>query len=598
MLRHDRPSKSSSRRPVIFGGRGISIRSTFIGLSVVLGALLVGLFVVLGLLVLAQGDIRGAEERRSNSVRLADDLRQSSDDLTRMARLYVSTGESRYRDYFEEILAIRNGSAPRPDRYDLLYWDLVGPDDVRPRGAGEPRALEDLMVEAGITVEEFSRLREAEARSNALTLIESVAMNAVEGRFDDGTGQPDANGVPNLEMARELMFGDEYMAHKTAIMEPINEFLVMIDQRTAREVAALSDRAQRYGWIALVVSAAAISISWVTVAIVRRRVLAPLTILQAGATAISAGDYSQQVEYASDDEFGDLVGAFTEMQRRLDETMSELVEKGRVLEVEVLARTSELRHTVDLLEKNSKRLARSNRELEDFASIAAHDLQEPLRKVHAFGDRLVVESGSDLSEKGRDYLERMQKASGRMRVLIDDLLTYSRVATKARPFESVDLTEVMAEVQRTCEALIEETGGRLKVGELPIIEADATQMERLLQNLITNALKFHRPDAPPVVEVSGEITGGRRRDDVKHLRLTVTDNGIGFDEKYLEKIFIMFERLHGHDEFPGTGAGLAVCRRIVDRHNGQITATGRPGEGSTFIVTLPVQQPVESGLPG
>ncbi len=246
----------------------------------------------------------------------------------------------------------------------------------------------------------------------------------------------------------------------------------------------------------------------------------------------------------------------------------------------------------------SERLARSNRELEDFASVAAHDLQEPLRKVQAFGDRLVAESESDLSEKGRDYLERMQKASGRMRVLIDDLLTYSRVATKAQPFELVDLADVMAEVQRTCETLIEETGGRLEVAELPVIEADATQMEQLLQNLITNAFKFHRPDVPPVVEVSGEVTGVHRQDDVKQLRLTITDNGIGFDQKYLEKIFTMFERLHGRDEYSGTGVGLAVCRRIVDRHNGQITAQGNPGEGSTFIVTLPIQQPVESQLPG
>ena len=132
-------------------------------LSAVVGALLFGLLVILGLLLSNQGDIAEAELRRSDSTRLADDLRQSSDDLTRMARLYVSTGERRYRDYFEEIIAIRNGTAPRPDRYDLVYWDLVGPDDVRPRAEGEPKALEDLMFETGITVEEFSLLSEAEA---------------------------------------------------------------------------------------------------------------------------------------------------------------------------------------------------------------------------------------------------------------------------------------------------------------------------------------------------------------------------------------------------------------------------------------------------
>lgn len=182
-----------------------------------LSALLVGLFIVLGLVVATQEDIRDAEERRSESVRLANDLRHSSDDLTRMARLYVSTGEPRYRDWFPEIIAIRNGFAPRPDRYDLVYWDLVGPDDVRPRAAGEPRALKDLMVEAGFTVEEFILLREAEARSNDLTLIENVAMNAVGGRIGDDTGNPDVSGVPGLDLARELIFGDEYMGRKAAI---------------------------------------------------------------------------------------------------------------------------------------------------------------------------------------------------------------------------------------------------------------------------------------------------------------------------------------------------------------------------------------------
>jgi len=240
----------------------------------------------------------------------------------------------------------------------------------------------------------------------------------------------------------------------------------------------------------------------------------------------------------------------------------------------------------------AKRLERSNRELQDFAAIAAHDLQEPLRKVQAFGDRLAAVSGGDLSEAGRDYLERMQNASGRMRSLIDDLLTYSRVVTKAGAFVPVDLAGVMTEVQLTCQPLIEETGGRLIVGELPVIEADRTQMEQLLQNLIVNAFKFRRPDVPPVVEVSGELIGELRATDVKQLRLTITDNGIGFDEKYAEKIFKMFERLHGRDAYPGTGLGLAVCRKIVDRHNGEITAYGRPGEGSTFIVTLPISQPI------
>lgn len=196
----------------------------------------------------------------------------------------------------------------------------------------------------------------------------------------------------------------------------------MVDQRTMREVDALNDRVQRYGWMALVISAAAISISWVAVAIVRRRVLAPLAILETSTTAISSGDYPKPVEYEPDDEFGDLVDAFNEMQKRLDETMGELDEKRHALEAEVLARTTELRHTVDALEH-------SNRDLERMAMAAAHDLGEPLRKVRVFGERLADRAGDGLDERSRDYLDRMTSAAERIQTLIDGLLTLSRVTT-------------------------------------------------------------------------------------------------------------------------------------------------------------------------
>lgn len=248
----------------------------------------------------------------------------------------------------------------------------------------------------------------------------------------------------------------------------------------------------------------------------------------------------------------------------------------------------------DALLAYAAKLERSNRELEGFASLAAHDLQEPLRKVQAFGDRLRAEAQGQLTEKGQDYLDRMMNASARMRALIDDLLTYSRVSTRARPFERLDLGEVAAKGVDNCEQLIEETGGTVTIGDLPEISADRIQMGQLLQNLISNALKFHRPGVPPIVEIEGELIGGSGPLDPMQCRLTVKDNGIGFDEKYLDKIFTMFERLHGRLEYPGTGVGLAICRRIVDRHGGEITATSSPGEGATFIVTLPVDHESEN----
>jgi PAS domain S-box-containing protein len=228
-------------------------------------------------------------------------------------------------------------------------------------------------------------------------------------------------------------------------------------------------------------------------------------------------------------------------------------------------------------------LERSNRELQDFASVASHDLQEPLRKIQAFSDRLKARSGPALDETARDYLDRMQSAAARMQTLVNDLLTFSRVTSRAQPFVPTDLARVAREVLSDLETRIEQTGGRVELGALPVIEADATQMRQLLQNLIANALKFHRPDAPPVVKVSCERDGD-------FVRLLVADNGIGFDEKYLDRIFTIFQRLHGREEYEGTGVGLAVCRKIAHRHNGTITARSQLGQSATFIVTLPAKQ--------
>jgi len=252
-----------------------------------------------------------------------------------------------------------------------------------------------------------------------------------------------------------------------------------------------------------------------------------------------------------------------------------------------------LRRSEAELKKFAAKLESSNRELQDFASVASHDLQEPLRKIQAFGDRLKTKHGEALGEGGRDYLERMQNAAGRMQTLINDLLTFSRVTTKAQPFVRVELAEVAAGVVSDLEARVERSGGRVEMGEMLTLDADPLQMRQLLQNLIGNALKFHQAEVPPLVKVWCErvASGGREGTAGGELcRVLVEDNGIGFDEKYLDRIFTVFQRLHGRHAYEGTGVGLAVCRRIAERHGGSITATSEPGRGSTFAVTLPTSQ--------
>lgn len=242
-------------------------------------------------------------------------------------------------------------------------------------------------------------------------------------------------------------------------------------------------------------------------------------------------------------------------------------------------------------------LERSNRELEQFAYVASHDLQEPLRKIRTFSDRLQMKCGDKLDEVGAECLLRMQNAAVRMQALIDGLLSLSRVTTQGQNFVAVDLAQIAREVVSDLEVQIEQVGGRIEVGHLPTIQADPLQMRQLLQNLIANALKFHRIEEPPVVNIQGRFIHGRLQRKVGGLpsdeqcRLVVEDNGIGFERKYEERIFGVFQRLHPRDVFEGLGIGLALCRKIVERHGGTITAHGTPGRGSTFEILLPVAHP-------
>lgn len=244
----------------------------------------------------------------------------------------------------------------------------------------------------------------------------------------------------------------------------------------------------------------------------------------------------------------------------------------------------------------SQELARSNAELQQFASIASHDLQEPLRKIRAFGNRLQEKYADALSEQGRDYIERMQNAAQRMQILIDDLLVFSRITTKAQPLVPVNLGEVTKEVLSDLEVLIQQTGVCIEVGELPTIDADPLQIRQLLQNLIGNALKFHRENELLCVKIYSQIVEDRESQliensvDTNLCQITVEDNGIGFDQKYCDRIFQVFQRLHNRSEYEGTGMGLAICRKIAQRHKGSITAESTPGQGAKFIVTLPVTQ--------
>lgn len=245
------------------------------------------------------------------------------------------------------------------------------------------------------------------------------------------------------------------------------------------------------------------------------------------------------------------------------------------------------------LRRYTNELERSNRDLQDFAYVSSHDLQEPLRKIRAFGDRLLQQEGDKMGENGKDYLQRMVNASGRMQNLINDLLTYSRVSTHSKAFEKTDLDKELDTVLTDLEFKLEQTGAEIKRGHLGFIEADASQIRQLFQNLIGNALKFKKANVKPIIEIKGQRVlvnpkaGATSGDEV--LVITVQDNGIGFDQRYADRIFNVFQRLEGQ-RYEGSGIGLAICRKVVSRHGGTIEAFGELNVGTKFVLRLPVVQ--------
>lgn len=265
----------------------------------------------------------------------------------------------------------------------------------------------------------------------------------------------------------------------------------------------------------------------------------------------------------------------------------QLRQQSGELDRQVAERTRQLEDTV-------QDLKRSNQNLQQFAYIASHDLQEPLRKIQQFGDLLLQRYRTELGE-GASFLERMQGAAQRMSSLIRDLLIYSRISTQRNTSQVVALTTVLDAVFQNLELLIQETGAVIEVGELPRLAGEASQLEQLMQNLVSNALKFHKPGIPPHIKIvagrvdAAELPAGfnAHRIAKAYYRIDVEDKGIGFEEKYLDRIFMVFQRLHGRSNYAGTGIGLAICEKVALNHGGWISARSEPGQGATFSVFLP-----------
>ena len=296
------------------------------------------------------------------------------------------------------------------------------------------------------------------------------------------------------------------------------------------------------------------------------------------------------------------VGVFIDLYKKNHRLLAQeqkLVAINKNLELEIHERkvseekVKELNHK--LLE-NIERLESANRDLDRFAFMASHDLQEPLRKMLMFSDRLGHKYKDVLDEEGKMFISRIQHAGERMQALIKDILLFSKTSIEKPIFVETDLNQILGEVLGDMENVIKDKNAAIHAEPLPCLSVNPVLMRPLFHNLISNAIKYAKKEIQPIVKIYSEFSAGQNGQDTsevknKYCRIYVEDNGIGFDQKYSEQIFGMFKRLHLHSEFEGTGIGLALCKKIVEEHNGFITARSKVNEGSIFIISLPVKQP-------
>jgi signal transduction histidine kinase len=304
------------------------------------------------------------------------------------------------------------------------------------------------------------------------------------------------------------------------------------------------------------------------------------------------------------------VGVFVELYKKTHQLMAQeqrLKSVNQNLQIEIQERTLS-EQKVNLLNQqlmeNILQLKATNEELDRFAYVASHDLQEPLRKIMIFGDRLANKYNEVLGDDAREYLDRMRKASERMQLLINNILDFSKFAIASQSFEQTDLNRLIEEVLSDLEIEIERKKATITVGSMPSLCVIPGQFRQLIQNLLSNSLKFSRRDVTPEISVYAETVKGEELEgnpginpNEKYCRIYVEDNGIGFDEEYAEKIFVIFQRLHSNHLFEGTGIGLSICKKIVEKHNGLISASSVPDKGSIFTIILPFTQPVANGSP-
>ena len=563
--------------------------------------------VVAALLVVNQESLKTSQRVRLQSYLVADELRQSSDDLTRFARTYVVTGDPRFEKYYWDVLAIRNGREPRPAHYERIYWDLVAATGRAPRPAGKPIPLQGLMVKLGFTEAEFEKLKESQGNSDALVKTENTAMHAMKGLYDDGKGEFTRRGKPDQAMAIRIMHDQAYHREKAKIMKPIDDFFALLGVRTASTMERYARRSTLFLESIIAMLLTLLALSLVSSIIIGRRVTAPVAVLEAQ-TEVVAADIDRLAGVAKRISQGNLSEMFTTTARQLDiRTADEIGQLAQMHNHMVTclqeAGESIAEITTDLGVKNAllqdaKEVAESaHRDLQDsytrlreleslrdsLTHMIVHDMRTPLTGIAGYLETLRTQEADRLSDDGREFLDVAMSSAQNLIEMVSSLLDISKMEHGEMRLEvsEFDLARAAEDVLAKLESLRAQRRIVLNAPSDPVfVSADAGLISRVIQNLVSNGLKFTSEDGEITVAVQPEDNG---------VRVSVSDNGPGIPEEYRERIFDKFGQVEARAQRRqySTGLGLTFCKLAVEAHGGRIGVDSQEGKGSTFWFVLP-----------
>ncbi|WP_433228741.1 sensor histidine kinase [Actinomadura formosensis] len=498
--------------------------------SLVLGLLLLIVFVQAGTALYGNNQARDVLINRVDPATLEQFRLSTAVTLQDMAiRDYAQDGRAEHLNRYRDAVRQEADSAARMRR---LLSGVAGSEEV-------DRLLDEATSDSGIWRTEFA---------------------------DTIAAGPGGQGVEpgRSQQARRLL------NEVSGDMTPLQNGIAKLHDRASTE---LRSRARTAQWSAVAALALVVVAALALVLLFRRTVLTPVSTLTGRVRAVSQGDLGHSLDVPGPAEINELAAIIDAMRTRIIDGWRASEDKSR------------------LLNEQTEELRRSNAELEQFAYVASHDLQEPLRKVASFCQMIERRYGDQLDDRGRQYITFAVDGAKRMQALINDLLSFSRVGRMSQPEESVDLGEVARQALDNLGALCEETGAEVEIGDLPDVPGDRTQLIQLFQNLIGNAIKFRREGVPPRVTIDADRDG-------EEWVFRCADNGIGVEPRYADRIFLIFQRLHPRDEYTGTGIGLALCKKIVEFHGGRIWLdTDDRGDtpGTTFRWTLPARPPTTNG---